>query len=182
MHNFNASLFLSLTLLSSPAVFLDWVDRTNVPRDQSVSGIDSGPRTSAQVLSTSSPTSNHAYHHHPPRHPLSPILAPSQFTNNKAAFVAYALAARIPDLLYQEPCMCGCDRQAGHKSLLNCFTTRHGQNCFTCQLEVYFCFEQHQKNSKASDVRKGLIRGDYSTIDGEKYAQRKYEELAPPKR
>jgi hypothetical protein len=38
---------------------------------------------------------------------------------------AYSAAARIPQVLAQQPCYCFCDKM-GHGSLLDCFATDHG--------------------------------------------------------
>jgi len=39
---------------------------------------------------------------------------------------AYAVAAKIKNILYQQPCYCHCDRSHGHTSLLDCFASKHG--------------------------------------------------------
>ncbi len=38
---------------------------------------------------------------------------------------AYELAAKIPNVLHQQPCYCYCDRM-GHNSLHSCFESTHG--------------------------------------------------------
>ncbi len=45
---------------------------------------------------------------------------------------AYEVAERDPALLAQMHCYCGCDRQEGHKSLLDCFRDDHGSKCAIC--------------------------------------------------
>ncbi len=39
---------------------------------------------------------------------------------------AYRAAGDIPDVLAGLTCYCGCDRSAGHRHLLDCFTDDHG--------------------------------------------------------
>jgi hypothetical protein len=45
---------------------------------------------------------------------------------------AYEVAERDPALLAQMHCYCGCDRQEGHKNLLDCFRDEHGSKCAIC--------------------------------------------------
>ncbi len=45
---------------------------------------------------------------------------------------AYSVAERDPALLAQMHCYCGCDRQEGHKNLLDCFRDEHGSKCAIC--------------------------------------------------
>jgi hypothetical protein len=52
-----------------------------------------------------------------------PTLDPSRFVGRAA--VAHQVAREIPDVLDQLYCYCGCDKLAGHKSLLSCYTDGH---------------------------------------------------------
>jgi len=45
-------------------------------------------------------------------------MDPAAF-NNPIVQNAYALAAKVKRVLYQEPCFCHCDRGFGHESLLD---------------------------------------------------------------
>ncbi len=38
---------------------------------------------------------------------------------------AYRAAAKIPEVLAQQPCYCWCEQQ-GHTGLMDCFATGHG--------------------------------------------------------
>jgi Protein of unknown function with PCYCGC motif len=77
---------------------------------------------------------------------------------------AYELAAKIPNVLHQQPCYCYCDRM-GHNSLHSCFETTHGAQCATCLKELYYSYQQHQKARSASQIRAGIIRGEWKQID-----------------
>ena len=44
----------------------------------------------------------------------------------------YEDAAKVPNVLYQLPCYCHCDRALGHASLHSCFEGMHGAECSTC--------------------------------------------------
>jgi Protein of unknown function with PCYCGC motif len=49
---------------------------------------------------------------------------------------AYEIAARDPALLAQLHCYCGCDKELGHRNLLDCYRTEHGGQCPVCTGEV----------------------------------------------
>jgi hypothetical protein len=72
---------------------------------------------------------------------------------------AYDLAAKIPAVLHQQPCYCYCDRM-GHNSL----------QCSTCLKELYYSYQQHQKGKTATQIRAGIIRGEWKQIDLESAA------------
>jgi hypothetical protein len=56
--------------------------------------------------------------------PLPKTLSPDLFSQPYVAR-AYRAAERFPSVLAQQPCYCWCDK-FGHRSLLDCFTTKHG--------------------------------------------------------
>ena len=82
---------------------------------------------------------------------------------------AYELAAKIPVVLHQQPCYCYCDRM-GHNSLHSCFEGTHGARCSTCLKELYYSYQEHRKGKTASQIRAGIIKGDWKTIDLESAA------------
>ena len=54
-----------------------------------------------------------------------PVLDPAMFTGQTR--LAYATAKKYPDMLNEVFCYCYCDQPPfKHKSLLSCFTDRHG--------------------------------------------------------
>jgi|SRR5580704_5895696 hypothetical protein len=77
---------------------------------------------------------------------------------------AYELASKIPNVLHQQPCYCYCDRM-GHNSLHSCFENTHGARCSTCLRELYYSYQQHQKGKTATQIRAGIIKGDWKQID-----------------
>jgi uncharacterized protein with PCYCGC motif len=77
---------------------------------------------------------------------------------------AYELAAKIPNVLHQQPCYCYCDRM-GHNSLHSCFESTHGAQCSTCLRELYYSYQQHQKGKTATQIRAGIIKGEWKQID-----------------
>lgn len=78
---------------------------------------------------------------------------------------AYELAAKIPDVILQEPCYCYCDRNMGHKSLHSCFEGTHGARCSTCLKELYYSYSMNKKGKTATQIRQGIIRGDWKQVD-----------------
>jgi hypothetical protein len=77
---------------------------------------------------------------------------------------AYELASKIPNVLHQQPCYCYCDRM-GHNSLHSCFETTHGAQCTTCLKELYYSYQQTKKGRTATQIRDGIIKGEWKQID-----------------
>src|SRR6266404_4497522 len=73
---------------------------------------------------------------------LPAILSPAQLApENRKYAHAYEIAAKVPKVLYQQPCYCFCDRSVGHKSLHSCFESDHGAHCSTCMKEVFYSYQ-----------------------------------------
>jgi hypothetical protein len=85
--------------------------------------------------------------------------------------VVYSLAGKVRPILYQEPCYCDCDKNEGHKSLLDCFTAKHGIVCPTCQKEVIYVFEQAKAGKNAAQIRAGIENGEAWNVQPERYAE-----------
>jgi len=99
---------------------------------------------------------------------LPAIMSKTELWGDDAAYPyqthAYELAAKIPNVIHQQPCYCYCDRM-GHNSLHSCFETTHGARCSTCLKELYYSYQKHQKGSTAAEIRAGIIAGDWKQID-----------------
>ena len=114
------------------------------------------------------------FHDSPPskKDKLPPILAGDELTklDLKYAFQAHAyeLAAKIPNVLWQEPCYCHCDRSVGHTSLRSCFADDHGAHCATCLKELFYTFKMTKAKKSAAQIREGIIKGDWDKIDLQK--------------
>jgi len=117
------------------------------------------------------------YHDSPPADALPATLDPKQFAKTHSAFVAYSVARTSESVLYQVPCYCGCDKEQGHKSLFDCFTTSHGAMCHICQKEAMFCYLEKRRRKTPTDIRKSLADGKASTLDLTKYVERFYPKL-----
>lgn len=116
-----------------------------------------------------------AYNAGPPKkgEKLPAILTPDQLwgadAQHRFQTHAYELAAKIPVVLHQQPCYCYCDR-IGHNSLHSCFEGTHGARCATCLKELYYSYEQHKAGKTATQIRAGIINGEWKAIDLEEAA------------
>lgn len=109
-----------------------------------------------------------AFHAGPPQGPLPETLSPQLFSN-AVVQNAYALAARVKKLLYQQPCYCHCDRSQGHGSLLDCFAGKHASACDVCIKEGLYTYEQSRKRKTAAQIRAGIESGEWRQINTSKY-------------
>ncbi|MHB8736314.1 MAG: CYCXC family (seleno)protein [Terriglobales bacterium] len=105
-----------------------------------------------------------AYHAEPPRTKLGPILSAGQFSDPRIKAV-YAMAAKVPKVLYQEPCYCYCDKGFGHHSLHDCFAGTHGSECGICLEEGAYTYQQTKLGKTPGQIRAGIERGEYRSID-----------------
>jgi hypothetical protein len=76
------------------------------------------PEASGPVLTSGTPAPTLA------RRETRPTLDPGRFVGKAAR--AHRVAREMPDVLDQLYCYCGCDKLAGHRSLLSCFVDGHG--------------------------------------------------------
>lgn len=84
---------------------------------------------------------------------------------------AYELAAKIPNVIYQLPCYCYCDRSVGHKSLHSCYESAHAAHCSSCLKELYFAYTETKKGKTPAQIRAAIIKGDWQQIDLNKAAE-----------
>jgi len=100
---------------------------------------------------------------------LPRILTKDQLWGANAQFSyqthAYELAAKIPKVIYQQPCYCYCDRSMGHTSLHSCFSSTHGAECGTCLKELYYTYTMYKQGKTAQQIRAGIIKGDWKSVD-----------------
>jgi hypothetical protein len=115
-----------------------------------------------------------AYHLDAPKEKLPPILSGSQLTGpyfqHSYQVVAYKMAAKVPNVLYRQPCYCRCDRELGHTSLHSCFEGTHGAACSTCMKEGVYSYQQTKLGKSPTQIRAGIERGDWQQVDLEKAA------------
>jgi hypothetical protein len=109
-----------------------------------------------------------AFHSEVPPGPLPATMSPTLFTD-MIVQNAYAAAARVKRVLYQQPCYCHCDRSQGHGSLLDCFAGKHASGCEICVREGFYSFEQTRKGKSSAQIREGIERGEWRQADLSKY-------------
>lgn len=109
-----------------------------------------------------------AHHEAPPTGALPDTLPPGAF-NEGLTKNAYAMAAKIKPVLYEQPCYCMCDKTDGHASLLDCFVGVHAETCNLCKMEAIFAYEQTRKGIAPAQIRKAIIRGDWKKLNPQDY-------------
>ncbi|HEY5163883.1 MAG TPA: CYCXC family (seleno)protein [Terriglobales bacterium] len=99
----------------------------------------------------------------PPILPEDQLWGPSfQYPVQKRAYI---LAAKIGDVLYQQPCYCYCDRSVGHHSLRSCYESTHAAHCDACMKELFYAYQQTKAKKTPTQIRAGIIKGEWKSID-----------------
>ena len=112
-----------------------------------------------------------AFHAAPPAAgtKLEPTLTEAQLRAAGATlpwqFHVYALAGRVPRVLYQLPCNCRCDRALGHASLHSCFSGTHGMECSTCAQEGVYAYRMTKLGKTPAQIRAGIAAHEYLNIN-----------------
>jgi hypothetical protein len=109
-----------------------------------------------------------AYHTAPSKAPLPDPVSPEKYTD-PISKNSYAMAGRVRNVLFQQPCYCYCDRNDGHHSLYDCFLSDHASGCNTCRMEGIFAYEQTRKGETAPQIRKEIIAGDWRKLNPQDY-------------
>lgn len=69
---------------------------------------------------------------------------------------AYTVAQNDPALLVQLHCYCGCDKESGHKNLLDCFRDEHGSKCAICVGEAVDAERMANRGAPVEQIRDTL--------------------------
>jgi hypothetical protein len=100
---------------------------------------------------------------------LPPILSGSKLTGPNFQYPwqvhVYQDVAKVSSVVYQLPCNCRCDRALGHTSLRSCFEGLHGTECSTCAQEGFYAYQQTRLGKTPAQIRAGIARHDYQTIN-----------------
>jgi hypothetical protein len=113
------------------------------------------------------------YHQAPPEGPLPATLSPREF-NDPVVRTCYTMASKIEDTLYQLPCYCFCWKMIGHKSLLDCYLSKHAAECKWCQQEAIYAYIHLREGETAAQIRQGLRKGEWKAIDLAEYKSVRY--------
>lgn len=112
-----------------------------------------------------------AYHPEAPArgNQLPAVLSGSQLTGQYFHYPwqvkVYQQAAKVPNVLYQLPCYCRCDKALGHTSLHSCFEGTHGAICSTCAKEGAYAYKMTQLGKTPKQIREGIERKEYEQLD-----------------
>ena len=98
--------------------------------------------------------------------PFPKTLDPSQFKDSKIQ-EAYSVAKEIPGVLAQQPCYCYC-QSIGHRSLLDCFRTRHATTCDICVNEARLAGQLHRQGKTAQEIRVAIIAKQWTHLQDSK--------------
>jgi hypothetical protein len=84
--------------------------------------------------------------------PTKPVLNPNQYFGKAKA--GYAAAKECPEICAKLFCYCGCDNTDEHISLLDCFTSDHGVDCYICQEEALVALQMKKKGQGLAEIQK----------------------------
>jgi hypothetical protein len=97
-------------------------------------------------------------------HPLPVTLPPSRFIN-KGIANTYRIAKEIPEVLAQQPCLCGCDNTSDdHRSLLDCYVDDHASTCLVCMKEAVLAEQMIDAGKSAKEVREAILAHEFSEV------------------
>jgi hypothetical protein len=81
-----------------------------------------------------------------------PVLDPGQYFGKAKA--GYQAAKEAPEICAKLFCYCGCDLTDDHGSLLDCFTSDHGVDCYICQEEALVALKMKQQGKSLAEIQK----------------------------
>jgi hypothetical protein len=79
-----------------------------------------------------------------------PIMSDALFTGRVAE--AYRIAAEIPKVIDSLFCYCYCKKNHQHKTLLTCYTNKHGSKCDICLGEVFYAYELYNQGKTLDEI------------------------------
>ena len=79
-----------------------------------------------------------------------PILTDAVFTGKVAE--AYRIAAEIPKVLDSLFCYRYCKKNHNHKTLLTCYTNKHGSKCDICLNEVFYAYDLYNQGKTLDEI------------------------------
>ena len=79
-----------------------------------------------------------------------PIMSDGIFTGRVAE--AYRIAAEIPKVIDSLFCYCYCKKNHQHKTLLTCYTNKHGSKCDICLGEVFYAYELYNQGKTLDEI------------------------------
>ena len=83
-----------------------------------------------------------------------PVLSPDRFSYPMK--LGYIAAQQYPETIAKVFCYCGCDRQDGHNSLMDCYVTTHGAYCAICMEEAIDVKDMKKKQATLPAVQQHI--------------------------
>ena len=81
-----------------------------------------------------------------------PVLDPEKYFGKAKA--GYMAAKACPEICAKLFCYCGCDLTDEHNSLLDCFTSDHGVDCYICQEEALVALKMKEQGKGLAEIQK----------------------------
>ena len=93
----------------------------------------------------------------PPVAPATGFLIETRPLMSDAVFIgrvaeAYRIAAEIPKVIDSLFCYCYCKKNHQHKTLLTCYTSKHGSKCDICLGEVFYAYELYNQGKTLDEI------------------------------
>ena len=79
-----------------------------------------------------------------------PVMSSAFYVGKVAE--AYRIAAEIPKVIDSQFCYCYCKKNHQHKTLLTCFTSKHGSKCDVCINEVLYAYELYKRGKTLDEI------------------------------
>lgn len=161
----SAGLYVGITMLLIGAAVFFFALLTETPQPVThlashTQGVDSQP-----IPRDPGQTGRYRFFENPEEaHPLPVTLPPSEFINQGIAN-SYRIAKEIPEVLVQQPCLCGCDNTSDdHRSLLDCFADEHASTCMVCMKEAVYASKMTEEGKSGAWIRDAITRHEFSDV------------------
>ena len=86
------------------------------------------------------------------------VLAEVDLGPSKSVRAAYAAAREHPAVFDGLYCVCECDQDMGHRSLLACFESRQAVGCWSCREQAELVVELLGKDQSLAQIREAFDR------------------------
>jgi len=77
-------------------------------------------------------------------------------TSSKNTIAAYDAARANPVIFDGLYCVCECDKNMGHRSLLGCFESRQAVGCHSCREQAQLIVKMLEKERSLAEIRKAF--------------------------
>ena len=85
---------------------------------------------------------------------IKTVLDPEKYFGK--AKLGYMAARLCPEICEKLFCYCGCDVTDEHSTLLDCFTSDHGVDCYICQEEALIALKMKREGKSLAEIQKAV--------------------------